>query len=55
MDTQKQSRGGKNKIMLNLLFKYIDKLFGVMTVDEYKSSLEIRYKNNPELEFYDNY
>lgn len=38
-----------------MIYKIIDKLFGVKTPKEYKDFLKQRYKNNPELEFTDNY
>lgn len=41
--------------MLKILFKIIDKIFGIQTVEDYRKSLKERYAKNPELEFYDNY
>jgi len=38
-----------------MIYKIIDKLFGVKTPEEYRKFLKERYKNNPKLEFKDNY
>jgi hypothetical protein len=43
------------KSILNWISNFMDRLFGVMTAEEYLSKLEKHYRDNPEEWFKDNF